>query len=106
MSPPNNTALAVVEPPPPAADAGLRTGTVATPTTTASRVPAPAAGSKAVTAAPVSVVDIAPAGVPVRVTSEQRPDDQEPLFCTGGPLGVLCVPRPPGVPEHTLPSLP
>jgi DNA-directed RNA polymerase specialized sigma24 family protein len=104
---PRTDAWLVSEPPPAAAaDGGLSTARVATPTTTASRVPAPPAEPKAGAAAPAAVVDIAPVGVPVRVTSEQRPDDQEPLFCTGGLVGVLCVPRPPGVPEHTLPSLP
>jgi DNA-directed RNA polymerase specialized sigma24 family protein len=106
MSPRSDAALVGAQPPSAAADGRLRPGVVATPTTTASRVSAPVAGRKAAIAAPVAAVDIAPVGVPVRVTSEQRPDDQEPLFCTGGLVGVLCVPRPPGVPEHTLPSLP
>lgn len=83
---------------------GLGTGTPTSPATTSSRALAFAPRPQAVPAKPAAVVGVAPAGVPVRVSSEQRPDDREPLFCTGGIVGG-CIARPPAVPEHTLPSL-
>jgi DNA-directed RNA polymerase specialized sigma24 family protein len=106
MSPNNDALLVGSVPPAPASAASSRTGAVVTRTTPTARAPAPAVQPRAAGPAPVAVVDVAPVGVPVRVTSVQRPDDHEPLFCTGGLVGVACVPRPPGVPDHTLPPLP
>jgi DNA-directed RNA polymerase specialized sigma24 family protein len=81
-----------------------RASVTATTAMTGARV-VPSAPPQQPAVAPRRIVDVAPAGVPVRVSSEQRPDDREPLLCGDGVL-VGCIARPPGVPEHTLPSVP
>jgi hypothetical protein len=66
------------------------------------RAPWPAPASQASSR---TLVDVAPGGTPVRVSREERPDEHQPVVCTGGHANV-CVPRPPGFPDHTLPPLP
>jgi len=56
-------------------------------------------------AATTAVVDAAPAGVPVILRRERGVEDPQPLACTSGVVDA-CVARPPGVPRHTVPTLP
>jgi len=56
-------------------------------------------------AAPTALIDVAPAGVPMGLAREERPPGARPLACTGGVVDA-CVARPPGVPGHTVPTVP
>jgi len=56
-------------------------------------------------AATTAVVDAAPAGIPVVLRRERGVEGPQPLACTSGVVDA-CVARPPGVPRHTVPTLP
>jgi hypothetical protein len=77
----------------------------ASPAPAPSRPPGPRSSPATHAATRTVVLDAAPAGVPVRAGRDKGSTDDEPLACTWG-LVDACVARPPGVPAHTVPTLP